>query len=113
MAKAIRSPPSKHPHVVAAEGYVDDVLSGAVPAGKWVRLACARHRKDMARKGWDFRFDADKAERVCRFVELFPHVKGRWAAGSAKLLRLEPWQCFTSAIHVSRLRGSTVCQGSA
>ena len=94
MAKATRSTPSKHPHVAAAEGYVEDVLSGAVPAGKWVRLACERHRRDMARKGWDFRFDADKAERVCRFVELFPHVKGRWAAGSAKPLRLEPWQCF-------------------
>ena len=91
---ATRSTPSKHPHVVAAEGYVDDVLSGAVPAGKWVRLACERHRRDMARKDWQYRFDADKAERVCKFVELFPHVKGRWAAGSAKPLRLEPWQCF-------------------
>lgn len=91
---ATRSTPSKHPHVVAAEGYVDDVLSGAVPAGKWVRLACERHQRDMARKDWQYRFDADKAERVCRFVELFPHVKGRWAAGSAKPLRLEPWQCF-------------------
>lgn len=94
MAKAIRSTPSKHPHVAAAEGYVADVLSGAVPAGKWVRLACERHQRDMARKDWPYRFDADKAERVCKFVELFPHVKGRWAAGAAKPIRLEDWQCF-------------------
>jgi len=88
---------SKHPHVALAEGYVADVLSGAVPAGKWVRLACERHQRDMARKDWPYRFDADKAERVCKFVELFPHVKGRWAAGTAKCLRLEPWQCFLLA----------------
>lgn len=88
MAKA------SHPHVALLEGYVADVLSGDVPACKWIRLACERHRRDMARKGWEYRFDPERAERVCRFIELMPHVKGRWAAGTAKPLRLEPWQCF-------------------
>lgn len=86
-----------HPYVKAAEGYVADVLSGAVPAGKWVKLAAERHRRDMkaARsKDWPFKLDADRAERVCRFVELMPHVKGSWAAGAAKPIRLDPWQCF-------------------
>lgn len=85
------------PHVAAAEGYVADVLSGAVPAGKWIKLAAERHMRDCkaARsKDWPFKLDADKAERVCRFVELMPHVKGSWAAGTAKPMRLEPWQCF-------------------
>lgn len=90
--KATRSLQS-NPHVALAEGYVDDVLSGAVPAGKWVKLACERHRADMARN-WQYRFDVAKAERICKFVELMPHVKGRWAAGSAQPLHLEPWQCF-------------------
>ena len=94
MTKRTRSTPSKHPHVDAAERYVADVLSGAVPAGKWIRLAAERHRRDMARKDWAYRFDADAAERVCKFIELMPHVKGRWAAGVSKPIRLEDWQCF-------------------
>lgn len=85
------------PHVALSEGYVADVLSGDVLAGKWIRLACERHRRDLERvksKDWPYKFDADKAEKVCRFVETMPHVKGKWAAGTAKPLRLEPWQCF-------------------
>ena len=88
---------SQHPHVAAADGYVADVLAGAVPAGKWVRLACERHVRDCKSaksKDWPYRFDPVRAERACKFIELMPHVKGRWAAGSAKLIRLEPWQCF-------------------
>ena len=88
---------TQHPHVAAAEGYVADVLSGAVPAGKWIRLACERHRRDCERsksKDWPFRLDSARGERVCRFVELMPHVKGRWARGSAKPIRLEAWQSF-------------------
>lgn len=83
--------------VQAAEGYVDDVLSGAVIACKWVRLAAERHRRDVVAsktKAFAFKFDAAKAERICKFVELMPHVKGKWAAGVSKPLRLEPWQCF-------------------
>lgn len=86
-----------HAHVQAADGYVADVLAGAVPAGKWIKLAAKRHQRDVKAsksKAWPYRLDADKAERVCKFVELMPHVKGRWAAGTAQLLRLEPWQCF-------------------
>lgn len=88
---------AQHPHVQSADGYVADVLSGAVPAGKWIKLAAKRHRCDMKAaksKAWPYKLDADKAERVCKFVELMPHVKGRWASGTAQLLRLEPWQCF-------------------
>lgn len=86
-----------HPHVASATAYVADVLSGAVPAGKWIKLAAERHRRDCKAaksKDWPYKLDAERAERVCRFVELMPHVKGRWAAGAAKPLRLEPWQCF-------------------
>lgn len=91
----------KHPHVAKAEQYITDVLSGAQPACKWVRLACRRQQRDLERSRtdptWPYVFDRAVAERVCRFVELLPHIKGRWAdAGEA--LRLEPWQCFAFVV---------------
>lgn len=87
------------PHVAAAERYARDVVAGKVPAGKWVRLACERHLNDRRRekdKTWPYRFDAAKAERVCAFIELLPHTKGRWAS-SGERIRLEGWQCFLTA----------------
>ncbi len=83
-----------HPHVARLEAYVSGVLAGEVLACKWIRLACDRHRRDReAKASYPFRFDAAKAERACKFAELFPHVKGRWAANHENL-KLEPWQCF-------------------
>jgi phage terminase large subunit-like protein len=82
-------------YLAIAAKYVDDVLSGRVPACKWVKAACQRQRDDLESAATDphypFRFDAYKAEHVCRFVELLPHIKGKWAG---TLLVLEPWQVF-------------------
>ena len=60
-----------------------------------MRLACQRHLDDLERSGndWPYRFDGDAAEKFCRFIELMPHTKGRWAARHEKLI-MEPWQCF-------------------
>ncbi|MGR0187231.1 terminase large subunit domain-containing protein [Azospirillum aestuarii] len=85
-----------------AERYIDGVLSGAIPACKWVKLACQRHRDDLKADNsadWPYRFDPAKAEKVCKFIELLPHTKGKWRKRdplnpTAHLLRLEPWQCF-------------------
>lgn len=88
---------SKPPHVTAMDGYVSGVLSGDIPACKWIRLACERHLSDLQlakTKDWPYRFDAERAERACRFIELMPHVKGKWAAGAAQRLKLAPWQSF-------------------
>lgn len=98
MATRTRTPSrrSVNPHVDAAGRYAKEVVSGKVIACKWVRLACQRHLDDLARqkeKGFAFRFDPAKAEKVCRFLELLPHTKGRWAA-RRETIRLEPWQCF-------------------
>jgi phage terminase large subunit-like protein len=73
------------------------VLVGEIPACKWVRLACQRQVDDLARAesndpGFLYRFDLSAAERVCEFVELSPHVKGKKFVG--QLMRLEPWECF-------------------
>jgi len=83
-------------YVGIAKKYCADVLSGREPACKWVKLACKRQRRDLARqrtRGWGYRFDAEAASRPCRFLELLPHIKGPLARAH-ELLRLEPWQIF-------------------
>lgn len=80
-------------HVALADGYIDDVLAGRIPACKWVKRACERQRMDLVRTDWRWRFDATRAAHVCRFAEMMPHVKGEWARARGTLT-LEPWQCF-------------------
>lgn len=87
------------PHVAAANRYAKGVVAGRIPACRWVMLACKRHLDDLARqkeRTFPYRFDPKAAEKWCRFLELLPHTKGKWAANGEKL-RLEPWQCFKTA----------------
>lgn len=82
--------------VNAANKYARDVVAGKIAACKWVRLACQRHLDDLdASKGRNFKWKFNKAaaERVCKFVQLLPHTKGKWAR-ERRLLKLEPWQLF-------------------
>ncbi len=98
------SAPAKHPHVAAALGYCRDIIAAKVPAAKLTRLACQRHLRDLERAkakepSFPYYFDPEQAERVCRFIELLSHVKGKWARRDplnpkANRIRLEPWQCF-------------------
>lgn len=74
------------------------MVSGVIPACKWVRLACERHFRDLDRScdkdpGFPWRYSAPRAARACTFIEGMPHTKGKWAS-KAELLVLEPWQCF-------------------
>lgn len=83
-------------YVDLALQYAKDVIGGAIPAGEWVRLACKRQLDDLSRTlsdDWPWVFDSEKASRVCEFIELLPHTKGKWARNGA-LIELEPWQCF-------------------
>ena len=91
---------TKYPHVKRAERYARDVVKGRRIACELTRLACQRHIDDLERsKGkWPYRFDMAKAERICKFAELLPHTKGRWAAASQSGIKLEAWQCFALAI---------------
>lgn len=95
-------------YVARAWAYQAAVLDGSIAACKWVRLACERNARDLARAAAGqapWRFDVEAAERPCRAAEELPHVKGP----KAKLLRgivdgkpgwrwqtieLEPWQCW-------------------
>ncbi len=80
--------------------YARDVVSGKILACKWVKKACERHLADLgksARSEYAYTFDAARAGRACRFIELLPHVKGEWARiqiGQTGLIKLEPWQVF-------------------
>jgi phage terminase large subunit-like protein len=79
-----------------AAKYARDVKAGRVVACRLVRLACVRHLENLKAqktKAFPYRYDVEAAEKVCSFVELMPHVKGRWAARHERI-RLEDWQCF-------------------
>lgn len=83
-------------HVEAAWAYTRAVLAGEIPACKWVKLAVQRQADDLQREaseGWPWVFDHDLASRPCEFIELLPHIKGKWAR-ERRLIELEPWQCF-------------------
>lgn len=93
--------PVEHdPHVAKAFQYIEDVLSGKTPACKYVRQACQRQRDDIDRyKDHElYFFDEAAAGRVCRFLELLPHIQGdeafRRADGTWNTVVLQPWQCF-------------------
>lgn len=82
-----------------AEHYARDVVAGKVPACRYVKLACQRHLDDLKasrKKAYPYVFDAAAANKVCRFVELMPHVKGKWARDRERL-HLERWQAFILA----------------
>jgi phage terminase large subunit-like protein len=82
--------------------YARSVVSGSIPACRWTRLACQRFLSDTDRTDWPYHFVPEKAERACKFAELFPHVKGHWAIPDPRApekvkIHLEPWQCFVRA----------------
>lgn len=82
-----------------AKHYAEGVTTGAILACDLVRKACARHLSDLERQAdpaFPFRFDESKAAKVCRFLELMPLTKGKWARRN-ELLYLQPWQVFITA----------------
>jgi len=76
------------------DSYAKRVVDGAVPAGKYHRLSCARHLRDRAREAsadFPYRFDLGQAQRFFRFAGLLRHYKGEWAG---RPILLEPHQQF-------------------
>lgn len=77
------------------DAYAQSVVDGQAPAGKYHRLACARHLRDRAREGtpdFPYRFDLAKAERFFRFSEKLKHYKGKQWKGQPIIL--QPHQRF-------------------
>ena len=83
-------------YVLAAQAYAQGVIAGDIPVSKWTRLAVERQLADLQREpsaDWPWVFDEAKASRPCEFIELLPHIKGKWAR-ERRLIALEAWQCF-------------------
>lgn len=81
-------------YALKAIKYAQDVVEGKIPNCKPAILAAVRFLKDLEREkksDFPYRFDYEKANRICRFMEKMPHVKGEWAG---QKIKLEPWQCF-------------------
>lgn len=80
--------------VNAIDAYARSVVAGAVPAGKYHRLACVRHERDRQREGspgFPWVFDLRRAETFFRFVGKLKHYKGEWAG---QPITLQPYQQF-------------------
>ena len=89
-----------NPLVNKANKYARDIVSGKIPACRYVRLACQRHLDDLVKskeKGFKYKFNRTAAERVCRFIQMMPHTKGEWAF-KRQLITLEPWQLFIISV---------------
>ena len=84
---------NNHNHVKQAKQYAREVVKGKIITCKLTQLACQRFLDDLKRKAseFEYKFNQDRAERACRFIELLPHVKGKWSGGN---ITLQPWQCF-------------------
>lgn len=72
--------------------YARDVVSTKIPNGRLAIAACERSLRDLKNQKtpqFPYEFNTTKANKVCRFIECLPHVKGELAG---KLIILEPWQ---------------------
>jgi len=85
---------NKHPHVNAAKKYARWITRGKILGCKLTKLACQRFLTDLEKaknKSFPYRFNKDRAENFCQFLENLPHVKGKW---SGQNLNLEAWESF-------------------
>lgn len=77
--------------------YARNIIEGLTPANKLTLAACQRQMDDLEKAKNDptypYYWDPEAGRKVCRFVETLPHVKGRWAQASEKLV-LQRWQIF-------------------
>lgn len=81
-----------HPLDHPVSRYATDVMEGRIVAGELVRLACARHLRDLdtgAERG--LYFDCAAADRIVNFARMLQHTVGPMAG---RPLELQPWQVF-------------------
>jgi phage terminase large subunit-like protein len=79
------------------EAYVDGVTDGSIITSRLTKLAIARHVSDMKRAAtnkFDWELDWDLVAEACEFIELCPHVKGKWAKLKDNRIKLANWQVF-------------------
>lgn len=72
--------------------YVEQVDSGQIVTGYYIKKACARFVSDLERDDWQWTFNVSAAARYLNFIErVCVHTRGELAN---KKMVLEPWQCF-------------------
>ncbi|VVB52204.1 Phage Terminase [uncultured archaeon] len=77
--------------------YAQDVLSGAVVAGRLVRLACERFLLDLQNQK-EFYFDPTAAQHAVDFFGFLKHTKGAWSKKKETAgFVLSSWQVFVVA----------------
>lgn len=77
--------------------YAQDVLSGAIVAGKYVRLAAERFLLDLQNQK-EFYFNPEAAQRAVDFFGFLKHTKGAWSKKKETAgFVLSPWQVFIVA----------------
>lgn len=72
------------------EKYINDILSGKVNHGEWIKTICQQHVSDLENSK-DWYFDKKEAEKYINFIQLLSLTKGEWAG---KDFLLEDWQAF-------------------
>lgn len=80
--------------MTSLDEYANSVVSGEVPAGKYHRLACDRHIRDICRQDthdFPYIFVEQKAQRFFNFAQELKHYKGKWAGENVVL---QPYQKF-------------------
>ena len=83
---------ASHPLTNKGAKYCRDIVSSKIDACLQVKQACQRQIDDLKKQkddGFPYRFDKMKAEKVCKFIEMLPHQKGKW---SGTRIVLQPWQ---------------------
>lgn len=92
---AVLEKPEFHPHIADVFAYATAVTTGEKLACGLEKLAVQRFYSDLDDKS-GYVFDQAKAIRAINFIELLPHVKGKWAAKRERI-KLEPWEKFCIA----------------
>ena len=70
--------------------YINDILSGKIPACEFVKLACKRHLDDL-KKDWEYYFDEEAGMQPIEFFRQLRHYKGSFAGRPFEPL---DWQKF-------------------
>jgi phage terminase large subunit-like protein len=69
-------------HLSRAKAFAERVVAGEEGAGKFERLFAQRFLDDLQRQGvagFPYVFDERAGAHACTFLELLPHIKGKWA----------------------------------
>lgn len=77
-----------------AETYAREVVAGRIIVCRQIILSCQAFLDAIDSEEWVY--NANLVERVCRFIQALPHVKGKWAS-RRELLKLEPFQVWMTA----------------